>query len=197
MMLMSCRGGAILLPSRDLVLVDREDGGHLIVNPPRNVWERSELAPDELRDWAYLVAATGAAMLSQLKQLESGCLNYWDAGNWGLNVDAPPSGPKRGREHRQVHMHLFGRSPTAKSPHWCWGEAPLFPPYSKRKAWAEAHRRLTPQEVSSVLQATIEVLRRKYKFRTNEILRHPVCTGCSYPSATLGASPSTCPECRA
>lgn len=28
----------------DLLLVDRKDGGHLCVDPPRDVWERGELS---------------------------------------------------------------------------------------------------------------------------------------------------------
>ena len=59
-------GGEIVLPPRDLVLVDRLDGGHLCVHPPREVWERSELTPEELTQWSFLVAATGRAMLETL-----------------------------------------------------------------------------------------------------------------------------------
>ena len=35
--LLRCSGGEIVLPNRTLVLVDRHDGGNLIVNPPREV----------------------------------------------------------------------------------------------------------------------------------------------------------------
>jgi hypothetical protein len=86
--LYSCDGGDIVLPGRDLVLVSRMDGGHLIVNPPRAVWERSELTRRELMQWSALVAATGRAMLDVLPQLEGGCINYWEAGNWSLGRSA-------------------------------------------------------------------------------------------------------------
>lgn len=77
------KGGRIVLP--DLLLVDRKDGGHLCVDPPRDVWERGELSAEELAQWSYLVAAAGSAMIEALPQLEGGCINYWEAGNWSLH----------------------------------------------------------------------------------------------------------------
>src|SRR6185503_10551912 len=127
-----CDGGCIVMPDLELVLVDRGDGGNLIVNPPRNVWERSELSAVELSLWSSLVAATGKAMLDVLPQLEGGCINYWEAGNWALNEQAEPRGPKTAREHRRMHLHLLGRSPGATHPAWRWGESPVFPRYAER-----------------------------------------------------------------
>ncbi len=60
-------------------------------------WERSELTPAELTQFAFLVSAAGRAMLDVLSQLEGGCINYWEAGNWALNDDAEPKGRKVGR----------------------------------------------------------------------------------------------------
>ncbi len=91
--LFSCSGGHLALPGKGAALVGREDGGNLLVNPPCEVRERVELTPDELKDWSFLVAAAGQAMLRTLPQLESGCINYWEAGNWALNFAAEPSRP--------------------------------------------------------------------------------------------------------
>jgi hypothetical protein len=113
--LFQCRGGRLVLPARTLVLVSREDGGNLVVEPPRPVWERSELEPDELTAWSTLVAAAERAMLDVLPQLADGCINDWEAGNWALNEAAPPVGPKTGPRHRSLHLHLLGRSRTARS----------------------------------------------------------------------------------
>jgi hypothetical protein len=74
--LFTCAGGVVMLPDDQLVFVDRRDGGHLIVNPPRVVWERGELTAEELTRWSFLVAATGNAMLDVLPQLDGGCINY-------------------------------------------------------------------------------------------------------------------------
>lgn len=142
--LFSCAGGHIVLPPSDLVLIDRMDGGQLGILPPRDVWDRSELSLKELTAWSTLIAATGRAMLNVLPQLEDGCINYWDAGNWGLNTAAEPNGPKQGKAHRRLHMNVLGRSPNASAYAWRWGEAPMWPEFSNRYAWAKDHQRLTP-----------------------------------------------------
>jgi hypothetical protein len=72
-----CSGGHLALPDKGAALLGREDGGNLLVNPPREVWERGELMPAELTDWSFLIAAAGQAMLRTLPQLELGCINYW------------------------------------------------------------------------------------------------------------------------
>ena len=139
LILFTCHGGHLALPDKGAALVSREDGGNLLVLPPREVWERGELTPTELTDWSFLVAAAGQAMLRTLPQLELGCINYFEAGNWALNFAAEPRGPgsrgigsrgigsagigsagiKSGPEHRRVHMHLLGRSRTAKVSQLC------------------------------------------------------------------------------
>ena len=160
--LLSCAGGDLVLPAADLVLVDREDGGNLIVNPPRPVWERSALSREDLLSWSSLVAAAGEAMLASLSQLEGGCINYWEAGNWALNDAADPPGPKTAPDHRQVHMHLLGRSRFARNPAWAWGEAPRFPAFADRHAWAAGNRRLSAEECDAVVTAARALLAGKY-----------------------------------
>lgn len=155
-------GGTVVLPSPDLVLVDRLDGGNLIVNPPREVWERSELSADELTAWSFLVAATGRAMIDVLPQLEGGCVNYWEAGNWALNEDAPPPGPKNGRQHRRVHLHILGRSRTSSNPSLKWGEAPMFPTFAQRFQWARNNEVLNAEECRALVARAVEILRQRY-----------------------------------
>jgi hypothetical protein len=162
MPLYSCSGGHIVLPDRSLVLVSREDGGNLIVNPPRDVWERSELTRDELTHWSFLVAATGRAMLDVLPQLDGGCVNYWEAGNWALHHDAEPRGPKTALVSRRVHMHLLGRSRTARNPAWRWGDAPKFPDFADRHAWAANNEPLTAAECNAIVERAREILGTTY-----------------------------------
>ena len=149
MRLFACEGGEVVLP--DQPLVDRADGGNLIVNPPRAVWERSELTARELTAWSFLVAATGRAMLDALPQLAGGCINYWEAGNWALNEEADPRGPKTPTLHRRVHLHLLGRSPRATHPAWKWGEAPVWPAYADRLQWFAGFNPLTRDECTAVV----------------------------------------------
>lgn len=125
--------GVVGTPSRPMN--QPEDGGHLLVLPPRRVWDRTALQPQELVQWSLLVAATAAAMLSCLEVLRDGCLNYWEAGNFALNDLSPPAGPKDPRTHREMHLHLFGRSRRASHPDWKWGQSPRFPRYEDSGPW--------------------------------------------------------------
>ncbi|MGZ7080418.1 MAG: hypothetical protein ACXVJT_13475 [Thermoanaerobaculia bacterium] len=187
--LMRCAGVTVLLPDRSLSLIDRGDGGNLIVNPPRAVWDRSELNASELVQWSFLVATAGRAMIDVLPQLDGGCINYWDAGNWALNDHAPPQGRKTAPEFRRVHLHLLGRSRTAKSPSNLWGEAPKFPDYDDRHAWAAGHERLTPAECHAIVSRAVDILRTKYGVAVEDIDAGTACHGCRYPTA------GSCEEC--
>ncbi len=162
-------------------LADREDGGNLVIDPPRPVWERSVLSVAELTAWSWLVAATGEAMLKVLPQLAGGCINYWEAGNWALNPAAEPVGPKTGPEHRNVHMHLIGRSRMPSSPDHAWGEAPRFPSFADRLAWASGHSRFSAQECLAIVEATDGLLRGKFAMAGLEGWK--ACEHCGHPSA--------------
>ena len=179
--LFSCAGGDLVRP--DAVLVGRDDGGHLVVNPARPVWDRTALAVDELHAWSSLVAAAGAAMLAELPALAGGCINYWDAGNWALNDAAEPAGPKTGIAHRQLHMHLLGRSPRASDPDFRWGEAPRFPPFAERHAWSRTHAPLTADDCVRVVRATERRLRDVYAFSDARIAPWSACADCGLPVA--------------
>jgi diadenosine tetraphosphate (Ap4A) HIT family hydrolase len=153
-------GGNVVLP--DKVLCDRNDGGHLVVNPPQDVWDRCELSPNDLAQWSFLVAATGAAMLNTLPVLAGGCLNYWEAGNWALNERASPRGPKDTLQHRRVHLHIFGRSRQSRDPDWKWGESPKFPDYIHSDDWAKKFQPLTDEECQMIEEAVKSILKEKY-----------------------------------
>ncbi len=132
------------------------------VNPPRPVWERSELSrPSSRRSHAWSRAA-GRAMIDELPQLAGGCVNYWEAGNWALNDEAEPRGRKDARTHRQMHLHLLGRSPTSTDPAWAWGESPRFPMFAERHSWAARFERLTVAECTAIVGRTDALLRDKY-----------------------------------
>jgi hypothetical protein len=195
--LFACAGGTVSLPEPNLVLVGRRDGGNLVVNPPRDVWDRSELSSQELIHWSFLVAAAARAMIDVLPQLKDGCVNYWDAGNWALNEAAEPAGPKIGKQHRRVHLHLLGRSPEARDPAWQWGEAPLFPVFAERFAWAANFDRLGPQECKDIVARTEDLLRVRYGLNADQISSWVACPGCDYPATiTTGDPGRACSECK-
>src|SRR5262249_16813418 len=163
-------GGKIICPSK--VLCDRRDGGHLIIDPPRAVWERSVLSPGELIAWSFLVAAAGQAMLEVLPVLNDGCLNYWEAGNWALNDRADPVGPKRPATHRRVHLHIFGRSRNAQHPDWRWGESPCFPWFTDSDRWSSQFAALTDEECDAVASRTHALLATRYRMPTACLRKH-------------------------
>jgi hypothetical protein len=194
----TCYGGDISLPDPELVLVDRRDGGNLIVNPPREVWERGELTPVELTLWSFLVAATGRAMLEVLPQLEGGCVNYWEAGNWALNDRAEPRGPKKAREHRKVHLHLLGRSRGSTDPSWRWGEAPKFPDFTGRHSWAAKFERLSAEECRNVVARVGGLLKTHYGMDAGHIAPWSACHACGHPTPLehYGQAKIKCAECQ-
>jgi hypothetical protein len=197
LVLFSCDGGHLVLPDRASLLVSRENGGNLVVNPPRAVWERSELTPAELARFAFLVAAAGRAMIDVLPQLEGGCVNYWEAGNWALNDEAEPKGRKDARAHRRMHLHLLGRSPASTDPAWRWGESPRFPAFAEKDSWAVAFERLTAGECYYLVSRADALLRTTYGLMTRQIANWSPCDRCGYPATVaLGESPHLCAECR-
>ena len=150
-------GGTVTLPipARSC---DRLDGGQLVVHPARRVWDRTALDAAELTQWNFLVAAAASAMLETLPQLHDGCVNYWDAGNWALNPDAPPAGPKSGPAHRVLHQHLIGRSRQSSDAAWVWGEAPFYPSFADRFAWSSGKAPLTAAECGVLVPRLAHVL---------------------------------------
>ncbi len=194
--LFTCEGGHLVLPDKASLAVSREDGGNLWVVPPREVWERSELSAMELTMWSFLVAAAGTAMLDTLPQLEGGCLNYWEAGNWALNDQAEPKGPKIPRRHRSVHLHLLGRSRTSQDPAWRWGEAPKFPDWVDRHTWASKRERLHPDECARIVERTAVLLKETYGMNESQVAPWAACEGCGYPMPRgEGRGEASCAEC--
>jgi len=194
--LLFARGGVLARPGRGAALIDRADGGHLLVDPPRPVWERGELAPDELAAWSFLVAAAGRAMLESLPQLSGGCLNYWEAGNWSLHDAAEPTGPKDPRRVRRMHLHLIGRSPRAADPAWAWGEAPLYPRFAERHAALTRHLPLDAAECRAVVARAASLLRDVYGEPAESIESSAPCTACGLPSpASRLAVGGRCGDC--
>ncbi len=192
--LFTCNGGDISLPAS--ALIDRQDGGNLLIHPSREVWERSELTPIELMLWSFLVAATGQAMLEVLSQLEGGCINYWEAGNWGLNDLAEPQGPKNARAHRKVHMHLLGRSRTTTNSAVKWGEAPKFPDYINSSSWTAKNEKLSADECQAIVEKVDLSLKKKYGMHSDHISTWSQCVGCGYPSPMLNELQPMCKRCQ-
>lgn len=192
-------GGSVRLPDPATIMIDRADGGQLVVYPPRPVWDRTALSRDELVAWDVLVAAAARAMLDTLPQLADGCLNYWDAGNWALHPEAAPAGAKQPQTSRVLHLHLCGRSREARDSAWQWGEQPRFPAYADRFAWSAGKTALTAAECVAIAGRIVTALREVYGDTAAQDITSGPCAACGYPAPTADLDPSTgrCPACRA
>ena len=186
-------GGTVALPDQKTIMIDRRDGGQLVVHPLRRVWDRTALEAAELAQWHFLVAAVAGAMLDTLPQLCDGCVNYWDAGNWALNADAPPAGPKTGPAHRVLHQHVIGRSPHSADPSWAWGESPFYPSFKNRFAWSAGKAPLTAAECDVVVARLTHLLLDRYGV---DAVPSGVCAQCSYPTPSADLAAGACPACR-
>ena len=73
------------------------DGGHLVVEPHRQIADRMHATAEEA---SQLMAATMLAghALTQVLKVEK--INYQEMGNWGLGKKSAP----------KLHIHVFGRS---------------------------------------------------------------------------------------
>lgn len=189
-------GGTVSLPDPATIMIDRADGGQLVLHPPRRVWDRTALTRDELVAWHLLIAATARAMLETLPQLAGGCINYWDAGNWALNPAADPPGVKTAREHRVLHQHLCGRSPHSADPSWQWGESPFFPRYADRLAWSAGKHALLPSECAAIVARAAVVLRETYGEADAQGIAVAACVTCRYPTPIAEVDRAgACPDC--
>jgi hypothetical protein len=98
-------------------LVDRDDGGHVIIDPVVSVRDRQELIPKLAVEFMRLSVVTGQAMTTVMIKhgVDIGRINYQDNGNWSVFL---PEGP-------HLHLHLYGRATNAK--YQRYGQACYFP----------------------------------------------------------------------
>ena len=92
--------------SAEQPLVDRNDGGHIIIEPKERVSSRQDLSAKEAIELMRLTIVAGIAMEKVMSQngVDIGRINYQDNGNWSV---FKPQGP-------HLHYHLYGRAKNAK-----------------------------------------------------------------------------------
>jgi diadenosine tetraphosphate (Ap4A) HIT family hydrolase len=131
--------------------VDREDGGHLIVEPRVYAKDRTQLAPDVAIELMKLTMVAGEAMDVVLNEagIDLVRINYQDNGNWGFHN---PNGPC-------LHVHLYGRAKSSKLQKH--GEALVLP--SSDNDYYKGLRPLT-EEDAAALKSKIETLMNSDKY---------------------------------
>ena len=129
--------------------VDRDDGGHIKIDPKVRVSDRQQLSPSQAIELMRLTMVSGEAMKTVMNNrgVDIGRINYQDNGNWSvLNPDGP-----------YLHIHLYGRAKSAK--YQKWGEACYFPLRSQRPEYYAKCRPLTKEDVAAIKDEIIKLLR--------------------------------------
>jgi diadenosine tetraphosphate (Ap4A) HIT family hydrolase len=83
-------------------LIDRIDGGHVVVYPMRKKLDRMQMTPEESAEYMPFCIALGRAFTEVMNEsgIEVERINWMDMGNWRL---VPYDDPR-------MHVHLFGRA---------------------------------------------------------------------------------------
>jgi diadenosine tetraphosphate (Ap4A) HIT family hydrolase len=100
-----CETENFLIQAASRPLIDRSEGGHLLIYPKVPVRDRTQLSPTLAVEYTKLSMIVGEALKIAMARrgVEIGIVNYQDMGNWGV---FRPEGPT-------LHMHIFGRAITA------------------------------------------------------------------------------------
>lgn len=120
--------------------IDRNDGGHIVINPKIKVEDRTQLSVELGHELMTLTMVTGQAMKEVLNRhgIDIGRINYQDNGNW----------------RSEFHYHLYGRAKSAtKQP---YGEALHFP--KPEKGYYEGLEPIHADEIDEIRQEIIRLL---------------------------------------
>jgi diadenosine tetraphosphate (Ap4A) HIT family hydrolase len=134
-------------------LVDRDDGGHIIIDPKTKITDRQQLTSSQAIELIRLTIVAGQAMKEVMTAhgVNIGRINYQDNGNWSVFDPAGPS----------MHVHLFGRATTAR--YQKYGEACHFPDKKSRPEFYRNFKPLTPFDIIA-MQLQVEFLLNQSRF---------------------------------
>jgi len=118
--------------------IDRLEGGHIRISPKFKISDRTQLTPEQAKEYIKLSMIVGEALKIGLgrKNIDIGIINYQDMGNWAV---FKPEGPT-------MHMHIFGRAKNAKIQKY--GEAVLLP--KKETGFYDNFQRLTDEDIHEI-----------------------------------------------
>lgn len=130
----------------DKPLVDRNDGGHIVINPKQRVSDLQKLLPVQAIELMRLLMVAGEAMSVALTKngIAIGRINYQDNGNWGVFLTEGPD----------QHFHLYGRAKNAIGQKY--GQALHFP---HRNEQPELYEHLEPLTSDDILAIKTEIER--------------------------------------
>lgn len=135
-----------VVQSAEAPLVDRNDGGHITIDPKEKMVDRQQLTPAQATELMRLTIVAGQAMTTAMNKngVDIGRINYQDNGNWSV---LKPSGAF-------LHIHLYGRAKSAVAQKY--GQTLHFP---HREEFPELYQSLKPLNAKDVGDIQAEMLR--------------------------------------
>ncbi len=124
----------------DNPLVDRRDGGHIVINPRKRVVDLQALKPPQAIELIRLLMVVGQAMTRILNKngVDIGRINYQDNGNWGVFKEEGP----------YQHFHLLGRAKSAVNQKY--GQSCHFPHIDDHPEQYASLKPLTAKDVRGI-----------------------------------------------
>lgn len=121
-------------------LIDRDDGGHITIDPKIKVSTRQQLSAPLAIELMRLTIIVGDAMTTVMNQhgVDIGRINYQDNGNWSV---FKPEGPV-------MHIHIYGRAKSAK--HQPYGQTLNFPHRDEQPEFYKRLKPLLPKDISAM-----------------------------------------------
>jgi diadenosine tetraphosphate (Ap4A) HIT family hydrolase len=143
--------------SPDKPLIDRADGGHIIIFPKMSFVDRQQLNPKQAIELMRLTMVVGRAMTTVMNEhgFDIGRINYQDNGNWAV---FKPKGP-------HLHVHLYGRAKSAKIQ--LYGQACKFPHIEEQPEFYKDLEPLNEEDIKDI-KTEIELLLKKDKYSDSE-----------------------------
>ena len=127
-------------------LVDRDEGGHIKIEPIVTVEDRTQLTPELAKELMKLTMVCGEAMATVMTAhgVDIGRINYLDMGNWIPHL----------------YVHVFGRAKSATRQKF--GEALHLP--RRESGFYEGFKPLSAEDIRDLV-AEIERLMETEKYR--------------------------------
>ena len=131
-----------IVQSAEYPLVDRDDGGHITIDPKFEISTRQELSPKQAIELMRLTIIAGEAMTSVMIRhgVDIGRINYQDNGNWSVFKQGGP----------QLHYHLYGRAKNAV--YQKYGQTLYMPHKDEDPAYYEGFKALTKEDVEGIAE---------------------------------------------
>ena len=128
--------------------VDRDDGGHIMIEPKIRVVDRQQLSPKLAIEVMRLTMIVGEAMAKVMNEhgVDVGRINYQDMGSWSV---FKPEGP-------YFHIQVYGRAKSAK--YNKYGDSVYLPQRADKPEWYAQFKPLNNEDIEDIGKEIIRLL---------------------------------------